>query len=71
MDEAVKQICRLNKETKLYAKREASKQTLTSQKRKRRGLTPAGEPKGAMLNSEMYLNWRSPGPNHRPPVKYD
>ena len=37
----------------------------------RRGLAPSGEPKGAMLNSEWYFNWRSKEPNHRPPVNYD
>ena len=71
VDEAVKQICRLNEERKLSAKREASKQTLTSKERKRRGLAPAGEPKGAMLNCQLYFNWRSQGPNHRPPVNDD
>ena len=71
VDEAVKQIVRLNEEKRLSAKREASKQTLTSQERKRRGLAPAGEPKGAMLISLLYFNWRSQGPKHRPPVNYD
>ena len=53
VDEAVKQIVRLNEERKLSAKREASKQTVTSQERIRRGLAPAGEPKGAMLNKGL------------------
>jgi hypothetical protein len=71
VDETVRQIVRLNEERRLSAKRASTKQTLTSQERKRRGLAPAGEPRGAMLNGELYFNWRSQGPNHRPPVNFD
>jgi hypothetical protein len=67
----VRQIVRLNEEKRQSAKRAASKQTLTSQERKRRGLAPASEPRGAILIEDFYFNWRSKGPNHWPPVTYD
>ena len=51
-------LVRLNEEKRLSAKREASKQTVTSQERIRRGIAPAGEPKGTMLNKGLYFNWR-------------
>ena len=49
VDETVRQIVHLNEEKRLSAKRVACKQTLTSQERKRRGLAPAGEPRGALF----------------------
>ena len=71
VDEALKQIVQLNEERKLSAKKEASKQTVTSQERISRGLAPAGEPKGAMLNKGLHFNWCCQGKDHRPPVNYE
>ena len=71
MDEAVRKILQLNKETKLTAKREAAKHSVISQTRKSRGLAPAGEPSGAMLDKSLYFNWCGQGKEHRPPVSYD
>ena len=71
VDEAVRQILQLNEEKKLSAKREAAKHSVISQERIRRGLAPAGEPSGAMLDKRLYFNWRGQGKEHRPPVNYD
>ena len=51
VDEAVRKIFQLNKETKLTAKREAAKHSVISQTRISRGLASAGEPSGAMLQN--------------------
>ena len=53
VDEAVRKILQLNKDTKLTAVREAAKHTVISQTRKIRGLAPAGEPTGAMLDKSL------------------
>ena len=41
IEEAVRQICQLQEEHRLSARRAASQQIMTSQERKRRGLAPA------------------------------
>ena len=58
LDEAVRKILQLNKETKLTAKREAAKHSVINQTRISRGLAPAGEPSGAMLDKRLYFNWQ-------------
>ena len=45
--------------------------TVISQTRKDRGLAPAGESMGAMLETSLYFNWRGQGRNHRAPVDMD
>ena len=71
MDEAVQKMLQLHKDKKLTAFREAAKNTVISQTRKDRGLAPAGEPTGAMLDKSLYFNWRGQGKLHRAPVDMD
>jgi hypothetical protein len=61
IEEAVRQICQLQEEHRISARRTASQQIITSQERKGRGLAPAGPPRGMMANMEMYFNWRGSG----------
>ena len=67
----MRKILQLNKDTKLTAVREAAKHTVIRQTRKSRGLAPAGEPTGAMLDKSLYFNWRGQGKEHRAPVNMD
>ena len=70
VDETVQKMMQLHKEQKLAAQR-AAKNMVISRSRKDRGLAPAGEPMGAVLDSSLYFNWRGQGRCHRGPVEMD